>query len=258
MPRPSKPYLRKQTKSWYCSIEGRRVALGKNREAAFDRFHALMADKTQVSGERSTLYELSQVYLDWCFANRSPATYSRHRHYLKLFIDSVGRRLRPSRLRTHHVVTWHEGLDVSTTAQNDAVSIVQRMFNWAVEQEYLARNPIQGMKKPRRKRRDVFYTAEQREAIRRHAKEPLASFLDFLFLTGCRPLEARTLEARHLHEDLVIFPSDESKGEREPRVTFLVPDAKKTSIASRKSGRTGRCFSTHVGGRGPRTPSSAD
>lgn len=225
MARPPKPYYRKQTKSWYCSIGGQQISLGKDREIAFKKFYELMADQDQVKNERATLYELSQVYLDWCEANRKPATYSRHRYYLKLFIENVGKRLRPSQLRVHYVVKWHEGLGVGSTTQNDAVAVVQRMLNWAVEQEYLHRNPIQGMRKPKRKRRDISYTPDQWAQIREHAKEPFASFLDFLYLTGCRPLEARTIEARHLHDDLVIFPTDESKGEIEPRVIYLVPEA---------------------------------
>ncbi|MEM9657283.1 MAG: integrase, partial [Planctomycetota bacterium] len=185
MPRPSKPYLRKQTKSWYCSIDGRQVALGKDRETAFAKFHEQMADRSQVSGQATTLYELSQAYLDWCKANRKTATYERHRHFLKRFIDSVGKRMRPAQLRVHHVVKWHEGLGVAPTTQNDAVGIVQRMLNWAAEQEYLPKNPILGMKKPRRSRRDIFYTPEQWQLIREHSSEPLTSLLDFLYLTGC-------------------------------------------------------------------------
>lgn len=226
MARPPKPFLRQQTRSWYCSIAGRQIPLGKDREAAFAKFHALMADRDQVKGELTTLYDLSQAYLDWVEANRKRATYDLHRHYLKLFIQSVGKRLRPAQLKVHHVVKWHEGLGVGSTAQNGAVAVVQRMLNWGVEQEYLSRNPVKGMKKPRAARRDVYYSTEQWELIRQHAQGPLGQLLDFLALTGCRPLEARSVEARHLHDDLVIFPADESKGQLEPRVIYLVPEAK--------------------------------
>ncbi|MFA8018327.1 phage integrase SAM-like domain-containing protein [Bremerella cremea] len=124
-----------------------------------------MANREQIRSDLTTLYELSQAYLDWCEANRKPNTYERHRYFLKSFVEHIGKRLRPSQLRVHHVRKWHEGLGVGTTTQNDAVGIVQRMLNWGVEQEYLDRNPIAGMKKPRRKRRDVFYTPEQMRAI---------------------------------------------------------------------------------------------
>lgn len=226
MSRESKPYLRKQTKSWYCSIAGRQISLGKDREAAFEKFHALMADPSRVKNELTTLYDLSQVYLDWCQKKRKPATYDRHRYYLQLFIGKVGKQLRPSRLEARQVTEWHEGLEIGSTAQNDAVAIVQRMLNWAVEQKYLASNPISGMEKPKRKRRDICYTPGQWELIRQHAQEPFGSLLDFLYLTGCRPLEARKLEARHLHDSLIIFPAVESKGEQEPRVIYLTADAK--------------------------------
>ena len=242
MPRQPKPYLRNQTNSWYCSIAGRQISLGKDRDAAFEKFYELMGDKEQVKGENTTLYDLSQTYLDWCETNRKPATYTRHRYYLKLFIESVGKRLRPSRLRVHHVVKWYEGLNSGSTTQSDAIGIVQRMLNWAVEQEYIGRNPVKGMKKPSRKRRDVFYTPEQWAQIRQHAKGPLVDLLDFLYLTGCRPIEARLIEARHLHGDLVIFPADESKGEREPRVIYLAPQAKAILDLLRKLHPTGVLF----------------
>ncbi|QDV61959.1 tyrosine-type recombinase/integrase [Crateriforma conspicua] len=227
MPRQSRPFLRKQTKSWYCSIGGRQISLGKNREAAFEKFHSLMADRDQLAGEMTTLDELTQCYLDWCQANRKPGTYKLHRHYLKTFIGHVGRRLRPGQLRVHHVTRWLETLTtINSTSQNDAIQKVQRMLNWSVEQGYLNRNPIAGMAKPRRKRRDVFYTPEQWEQIREHARPPFDDFLDFLYCTGCRPKEARTIEARFILNDMVIFPTDESKGEIEPRVIYLVPKAK--------------------------------
>ena len=197
MARPPKPYYRKQTKSWYCSIAGRQIPLGKVRENAWEKFYELMADQDQVNSSITTLYQLSQVYLDWCQANRKPATYSRHRYFLELFIECVGKRRRPSQLKVHHVVKWHEGLGIGSTTQNDAVSIVQRMLNWAVEQEYLPRNPIQGMRKPKRKRRDIYYTPAQWKEIRKHAKEPFASFLDFLFLTGCRPPAPEAIQPFH-------------------------------------------------------------
>ena len=58
MARPSKPFFRKQTKSWYCSINGRQISLGKDREAAHKKFHALMADQSLLSAEITTIYEL--------------------------------------------------------------------------------------------------------------------------------------------------------------------------------------------------------
>lgn len=227
MGRPAKPFFRKQTKSWYCSIDGRQISLGKDKPGAFEKFHELMADREQLVGEYTTLYELAQIYLDWCTKNRKPGTYNRHRFYLKSFIGSIGKRQRPNGLKAHQITKWLESMSVSSTTKNDAVSVVQRMLNWTVEQQYLVRNPIAGFRKPKARRREVFYTPEQWEEIKKHAIGPLRDFLDFLFWTGCRPKEARELEARHVHDGLVIFPTDESKGESDSRVLFLTPEAEK-------------------------------
>lgn len=227
MPRKSKPYFRKQTKSWYCSINGKQIPLGKDRESAEQKFHELMADKESLGGSFSTLYELSQSYLDWCEKHRNPRTYDNHLHYLKSFIGAVGKQLRIAQLRQHHLTKWLEPQTTwGDTAKNDAISIVQRMLNWAIEEGYLRASPIPKVKKPRRRRREVFYTPKQFQQIRSHARGTLVDFLDFLWWTGCRPKEARTLEARHVNDDLVIFPADESKGEEAARILILIPEAK--------------------------------
>ncbi len=237
MARPAKPYLRKQTQSWYCSIDGQQVNLGKDREAAHTKFHDLMANRESIKGQFQTLYELSQIYLDWCQENRKPGTYDSHKRYLKSFIEHVGKQLRIGQLRQHHLTKWLSGQTWCDTSKNDAVSIVQRAINWAIEEGYLLVSPIPKVKKPPRRRRDVFYTPDQFEQIRANAHECLRDFLDFLWWTGCRPQEARAIEQRHVNEDLVIFPADESKGERDCRVIVLVPEAQ--AILAKYAGNEG-------------------
>ena len=94
MPRQSKPYFRAQTQSYYCSINGKQVPLGKSKSEAFAKFHELMADKDCLRSESSTVYELTQTYLDWCQNNRKKVTYVKHLHYLKSFVESVGKKVR--------------------------------------------------------------------------------------------------------------------------------------------------------------------
>lgn len=185
----------------------------------------MMADPVTIATDNQTLYDLSQIYLDWVQANRKPATYDRCKHYLQSFITKAGRQLRVGGLKQFHLTNWIDNDNWNPTSKNDAIGVIQRTLNWAVEEGYLVRNPIAGMKKPRRKRRDVFYTREQWTAIKEHARHPLDDFLDFAYITGCRPKDARTIEAKHLNGDLVIFPADESKGELEPRVIYLVENA---------------------------------
>ncbi|MEO9590133.1 tyrosine-type recombinase/integrase [Rhodopirellula bahusiensis] len=234
MPRQPKPFFRKQTQSWYCSIGGKQISLGKDREAALQKFHELMTDPDAVSSELVTLYELSQAYLDWCKLNRNATTYRKHLLYLRGFIDHVGKRLKIAQLKQHHISKWKDSNSSwSDNSANDAISIVQRMINWALDEGYLKRTPIPKVKKPRRRRRDVVYTDSQWKTITDNAKGPVLELLEFLYLTGCRPIEARILEGKHVHDDLIIYPADQSKGETDPRVIFLSPDAK--AIVDRRS-----------------------
>ena len=226
MPRPSKPYYRSVQKRWVCTIEGNRVTLGKTKKQADAEFARLMQSRETVTEQLLTVYQLSQVYLDWCQQHRKKSTYENHLRYLKKFLGHIGKSMKIGALKKHHVLKWAEKQGESPTTQNDVISIVQRMFNWAVEQEYLTSSPIPLIKKPRRQRREVVYTASQWKLIKAEATGPLVPLLDFMWATGCRPKEARTLEARHIHDDLVIFPPDESKGESDSRVIFLTDEAK--------------------------------
>ena len=227
MPRQPKPFLRKQTQSWYCSINGKQISLGQDQESAFQKFHELMARRESLGGSFSSLYELSQAYLDWCENNRAPRTYDNHFRILKSFVGQVGKRLKIAQLRQHHLTKWLDRQPSwGDTAKNDAIATVQRMLNWAIEEGYLSASPIPKVKKPRRRRREVHYTEDQFDQIIELANGPLVDYLNFLWWTGCRPKEARTIEARHVHEDLIIFPADESKGEDDARIIILIPKAR--------------------------------
>lgn len=126
MPRQSKPFFRQQTQSWYCSIGGKQYPLGKNKSAAFEKFYELMGERTEFQSTRSTVYDLTQSYLDWCQKNRKSGTHENHRKDLRSLIESIGKKLRVGELRKHHLTKWLEGKPWGPTSQNDAVSIVKR------------------------------------------------------------------------------------------------------------------------------------
>ena len=59
-------------KSWYCSIGGKQIALGKNRDEALKTFHGLMIDQSALSDGRITVHELCERYIVWCEAIENP------------------------------------------------------------------------------------------------------------------------------------------------------------------------------------------
>ncbi|MEO1523929.1 MAG: tyrosine-type recombinase/integrase [Planctomycetota bacterium] len=248
MGRPPKVWCRKQTGTYYCTIDGKRIPLGKDKAAADKKFHELMARPMDAAAQCVTLYNLCQLYLDWVEANRSPGTYYQLRHHLRSFIESIGKRMKAGELKPFHVCDWYEqlrkeptkaeisaaqkagekarGKKISSTTQSDAAGAVIRMLNWAVERGHIELNPIATLKRPKRERRDVCYSQKEWDTIMRHATGPLVPFLKFLSLTGCRPKEARDLEARHVHGDRIVYEIKNSKGQLERRVVFLVDEAK--------------------------------
>ena len=63
MPRQPKPFFRKHTSSWYGSITGRQIPLGRDRELADEKFRKLMADRGPSVPRSSPSTNLSQRYL---------------------------------------------------------------------------------------------------------------------------------------------------------------------------------------------------
>ena len=225
--RQPKPFFRKFTKSWYVTIGGRQHPLGKDKKLAWQRYHAIMAADA-ATDQLASVAQLCDIYLDWCEKHRKPPTFDKQKRYLTSFIGSIGTRLPIAKLRKKHITAWVDPLGLSTTTANDLISIVQRVFNWAMEEGHIEKSPLPRIKKPPRKRREVYYTHQQRGQILDHISDvQFRDLLDFLWSSGCRPQEARMLEASHvnLNEQICIFPPSQAKGETHERVIFLSEEA---------------------------------
>ena len=87
-------------------------------------------------------------------------------------------------------------------------------MNWAEEMGYIAANPVKKVKKPPARRRDNPMTPEDFLAIlaRLRQGDPFRDLFLFLWHSGCRPQEARHIEARHVQ--LVQEPSSSRKMRR--------------------------------------------
>lgn len=249
MPRQAKPYYRKIQKRWVCTIDGKRITLDADREKAHRKFHELMLDRENLAASVHTLYGLSQIYLDWVEKNRAVGTYNNQLRILKSFIAHTGRTMKVGALKNHHLLKWADAQsDWTSTSKNDAISTVLRMLNWAAEQGHIQRSPISKIKKPKRLRREIYYTPAQWKQICSHVKDGFIDLLDFMWSTGCRPKEARDLEARHVHLDssVCLMRSDESKKEK-PRAIFLTEETKEILKRLIEKYPTGKLFKNRRG-----------
>ncbi|MCD0458958.1 tyrosine-type recombinase/integrase [Roseiconus lacunae] len=237
--RQPKPFFRKQKQCWYVQIEGRRISLGKDKEQAWKRYHEIMAGNRPIVESTVTVVELLERYLDWVQANRKPTTYDKIRHRLRHFSKHVGLKTKVMDLAGADLAKWVESEKTwNSTTRSDGIACVIRCFNWAVERRFLSRNPVDKVPdKPKRKRREVVYSPDDWTKLRSFVNDQqFGDFLDFLYETGCRPLEARTMEAHHidLENEMVVFPPSESKGERNERVIYLSDKAVEICVRNMK------------------------
>ena len=195
------------------------------------------------SGRRGRWFKSSrpetffETYLDWVKKNRAPGTYRSAVYYLTSFARSLGKLTQLRHISGNHISEWlGQHPNWSSTTASDGVSHVDRAFAWGRRKNYTNRSPVDELdRRPKRRRREVVYSPDDWARIQAAVTDQyFRDFLTFLWETGCRPLEARRLERRHLDLDnqlAVLQPSETKTGQT--RVIFLTETA--LEICSRLS-----------------------
>jgi integrase len=209
-------------------LDGQQVNLGSDRDQAYQKFHELMAQPRRRPLASDSVAAVCDAYLDWVAEHRSPDTYRWCKDRLQAFIGSIPSTLRVGHLKPYHVQRFVDGLAVSSGTRRNYVRAVKRAMHWAEEQGYVARSPVAQLKKPRQGKRENVISEAEFEAIVRYTRD--AEFRDlcgFAWHTGARAAECFAVEARHvdLAGERIIFPVDEEKMERAPRIIYLNEEA---------------------------------
>jgi integrase len=269
--RQPKPFFRKQTGTWYVQLGKQQHSLGSDKDQAFRKYHALMSDRQPVT-DGTTVLTILKRFLAWNKANRSDGTHSLYHRYIISFSDYVETRpglpgfavadLAVGQLKPFHVNQWIDATygKLSANARRNSIRAVQRAFNWAVDEGHLAASPIKGIKKPAAKSRDAIIEPEQWKqistALAGRGRKEFLDWLTILRQTGCRPQEARTVEARHIdrRNHCLVFEREESKGhggERtvERRVVPLTDEAFAICIRLAARNPDGSIFRNEFGGK---------
>lgn len=229
-PKEPKPFFRKFTQTWYLQLGGKQINLGRDKKAAWDEYHNLMAARRALASVTVTAAQFFEKYLEWVHENRATATYEHATHYLTSFCQFVGKRKQIRHITGDTVSQWlSEHPTWSSTTLSDAVGHLNRGFAWGRRKNYLKASPIADLEnKPRRQRREIVYSPQEWERILSHVEdECFRDILTFMWETGCRPIESRRLEARHvdLANELAVLPASETKT-KQIRVIFLTDAAK--------------------------------
>lgn len=218
--REPKPFFRQSKNTWYLQLDKRQISLGKDKKQAWIKYHQIMADQQPIR-ETATVEMLFERYLDWVEENRKPATHDKVSRLLSSFSSYIGKRTKIAAISGADLSEWVEQVSTwNSTTRNDGITAVVRCFNWAVGKKCLKTNNVSIVPdKPRRKKRETVLSIEQWEELMGHVRD----LLTFMWEVGCRPIEARSMEAKHidLNAGLVVFPASQAKGERHERVIYL-------------------------------------
>jgi len=268
MARIASPWFWEERQGWYVNKDGRRHFLGEHPADApapkkikgkwnapasiVQAFHATMAaarlePKKKVAATTGlTVVVLYDKFLSWCRNNREPLTHRGYHDFIQGFITHLGEKalLPAAELRPHHILEWLEAHPQwGPTRRRNAIIHVQRPYNWAFKLGYIETNPIRHIEKPRASRRENPVTPEDFAAILSKVKDqPFRDLLTFSWETGCRPQEARHIEARHVKLDArrIEIPPAEAKGRKRWRIIRLNDRA--IEIVKRLATREGKLF----------------
>jgi integrase len=227
MARTASPWFWEERQGWYVNKDGQRHFLGEHPEGASPprkhkgkwnapqpivlAFHTLMAapleqtfPKTSPQADGPLVVEILDKYLDWCQKHRAGRTYEWYHDHIQSFLNSLaGAASMPvADLKPFHVIEWADKHpDWSNAYRRGAIVAIQRPFKWAEELGYIPASPVKKIKKPQPQRRESHITPEDFAAIAgRYAEgDPFRDLLEFAWHSGCRPQEARHIEARHVH-----------------------------------------------------------
>lgn len=219
------PWYRPSRGVWYVTLDGRQHNLGADKDQAFERYHQLMGMGPEQRLVGTTVAEVLDAFLDWCKLHRASRTYDWYRRQLQLFLNFLPRGLHVEQMKPYHLQRWIDShASWSSGGKRNACTAIKAAFNWAVRQGYIERSPIRHFQKPAAGKRDRIITdAEFKSILASTRDHAFRDLLQLAWETGARPQEL--LRVRTCHVDIPnrrwVFPPNEAKGGRLPRIIYL-------------------------------------
>ena len=249
-----KPFFKKARGCWYVQISGQQINLGPDRDSAFQQYHQLMRQPTERVVSTEMLAAVIDAFLEWLHRNRALDTYEWYRYRLQRLVLKYPD-MRVCSLRPFHIEQWVDGFKLGQTSRRNYFRSIKTCLRWAVNQGYIERNPISQLEIPSAERRDVWLTSVEFDKLLTFVPDDAArELLRVAYLTGCRPQELLKVSAVHFECDNArwVFPQDQAKGKRAPRIIYLVEEALEITIRRAGAVKEGPIFRN---GRGrPWTP----
>ena len=184
MPRkPSdKPWPHTPSGYWCATVNGRREYLDKDYKAACRKLKALRSQaKREATGGREWL---DATFADEFLADRKhhwkPDTYDVNRARLLSALRILGTCLRVVEFRKFHLAKIEREFrakEYSPSTIRGTLTVVQGVFNWAVEHELLDASPVPRYKKPAERQRTRIITPNEFETLLQYSDRCFRRFL---------------------------------------------------------------------------------
>lgn len=232
MARTPKPWFREDRQSYFVTIDGTRHNLGPDKKEADRLFHEILGRPAAAPPKKTkpsdyTVAEIFEKFLDWCQEHRSERTYEWSKGHIQSLCDHLKNAgtLPVAELKPFHIVEWVDSKKTwGTNQKRNACGAVTRPFSWAEKLGYIPSNPVRGVERPTATKRESRMSPADFDALLSHVRdEPFRDLISFVYEAGCRPQEARRVEARHLNREhrRIELPPKEAKGKKRWRVIYL-------------------------------------
>lgn len=205
-----------------------RVEAGELR-ARIRAGHDPMEERHQMRGEPSladlvTAYRESEAY-----QRLRPLSRRNYKQMLDTIVTPKLGNLRLKAIGKRDIEGLHASLKATPYHANRVLSLLSRMFNFAIENKTIVENPAKGVKKFAEEKRESWLSVEQiqkfREALDAYQDQSAANCLRLLLLTGSRAGE--TLRAEWKEFDLTrgvwTKPSHHTKQKKTEHVPLSAP-----------------------------------
>ena len=221
-----RPWKRKWNETYYVTLSGKQIPLGKDEREAWKEFQRLVPP--DANGDTDDVRGLVDRYLSFVAnsADHSAKTYEIDSGHLNSFADSLGEYFPLADVIGQHLTDWADRrfADCSPTTKNQGMRTVKACWAWGCQQGILKANTLKYAKMPTPKIREVFFPSDQWQAIVSAAKNAqLKDYLTVILESGLRPQEMHKAQVRHYQDGRLVFPREESKGKKRCRVVPLNP-----------------------------------
>lgn len=224
-----KPFFKKSHQRWYVRVDGKDVSLGGDEKEAYRKWSAMVEAGRSLGDPLMKVFVLAGAFLDEQEGLVSAERLALLKHYLAAFSVKFGNSL-CSEITKGDVAKWASGQKTwGDWAKHDAIACAKRMFNWAVELDYLPKSPIKGLQNPEPESRQRTLTKAEHSklvSLARAAKENGTSFALYLIASRCgaRPQMIRTVEAKHISGSTWVIPKHKTRKKTgKPIVIYMHP-----------------------------------